>query len=527
MVGGWEPSRRALSETEEYHEIVKVICKDNGKQKRADINPILEPKKAEKRKITSVNLTLKNTGSGKAENITVSILPSQHFDIVGSDERKIKVINPYDSDTVEFFIKVKFEPSPLDLPLERTVSVSVLFTIVFDDAEKEGKTQQVKDLITFFLSKEAFKTIKNPYAPGIPLKTPEMFYGRDTFLETIETDLKVLNAPVVVLYGQRRIGKTSILYQLKRRLKNDFIPVILDFQGVPDSGTDAFFYWVAYEIWKELSRKNIKIAEPDEGTFLGNSAYFRDFLQKVIQRLGQVRLMLMLDEFEAVHDRIREEKIDRDALSFLQDMMQHKKIDIIFSGTHLREYMESDGLKIPTILYHKINGLKKHEAEALICEPVKEYIQYDFSAVEKILEMTGGHPYFIQLVCYNLINHQKKKGKNYVTVEDVEKALDIVVTTGTAHIEYLWDNMDKTEQIVLLALKNVLSLQKLSTASAIVTHLKKHSFEITEQNVKSILEKFLDEEIIEQTANYYQFKIGLIKLWCEKNTGAHDMEVRQ
>ena len=135
MVGGWEITQRALQEETKECKRVEVTCKNN--EQKADITPTLEPKKAVKKKVTSTRLTLKNTGSTAAENIVVSILDSQHFDVVGLDEKKVSIINPHDSETVECFIKVKFEPTPLDLPLERTVCVHVLFTIVFDDAQKK------------------------------------------------------------------------------------------------------------------------------------------------------------------------------------------------------------------------------------------------------------------------------------------------------------------------------------------------------------------------------------------------------
>ncbi|MBU7028329.1 MAG: HEAT repeat domain-containing protein [Theionarchaea archaeon] len=487
---------------------------------KAELKTILESKKAMRREKNAVRLKLVNEGISKAENITISILPSRDFTIVGPPDRFLRILSPNEFAKIEFSIKMKNGNNSLRLS----------FTITFDDAERGGKTLNFADLITFIESKREYKEMKNPYIPGIPLRTPKMFYGRNKFLKDIEITLKIMDRThILILHGQRRTGKTSILYQLKIRLEDNFLPVILDFQGIPDSGTGNFFYWVTREIWRELSKRNFEVAMPDESKFIQRPAfYFRDvFLQEATQKLGICKMILMMDEFEAIDDKIHEGKIDRDVLTFMRNLMQHSdKIDFIFSGTHQLEEMSSDywSVLFNIGLYHKISFLEQNEAAQLICDPVKEYMEYDPLAVEKILEMTAGHPYFVQLICYYLVEHQMKKRRNYATIEDVNEVLDRVVVAGTPHFEYIWDGMDRLEQIVLLTLANVLSSQSVSTTSDIVKYLRQFFFEIKEQRVREVFERFLNDDIIEQkTADHYWFKVKLIKHWCEKNKELHKL----
>ena len=62
----------------------------------------------------------------------------------------------------------------------------------------------------------------NPYIAGSPITGTEMFYGREDVFSFIKRNLTGLHRDTpIVLYGQRRTGKTSVLYQLHRHLDPD------------------------------------------------------------------------------------------------------------------------------------------------------------------------------------------------------------------------------------------------------------------------------------------------------------------
>jgi HEAT repeat protein len=488
---------------------------------RAELKVSLESKKIRKREYTIVRLRIINEGISKAENIGISILSSDTYNIIGSPDRNIRILSPNEISNTEFHIKLK----------DGVNSARLSFSIKFDDAEKVGKTASFADKIFIVKIEKRYSEIENPYIPGTPLRNPKMFYGRDDLLKNIENTLKMTDRThILILHGQRRTGKTSILYQLKIRLKNNIIPIYFDFQGMPlESGTESFLYWMSYEIWKELSQRKIVIQKPDQNKYSKNPAfYFRDvFLQEVREKIENRKLVFMMDEFESLDSKIREKKIDKDTLPFMRNLMQHyDKIDFIFSGTHRLEEMSSDywSILFNIGVHQKISFLRKQEAIELICDPIKEFLEYDSLAVEKILEMTAGHPYFIQLVCHYLVKYQTKEKQSYVTIEDVNDVLGEVVIAGTYHFQYVWEGLARLERIVLLTLTKILSSQSVSTVADIIKYLQQHHFEITEQRTREILKELLKKEIIDQKmSDCYTFKVELIKLWCEKNKKLYEI----
>ena len=92
----------------------------------------------------------------------------------------------------------------------------------------------------------------NPYIAGAPVLDVEMFFGREKLLARI---MNVLHHNSLMITGERRIGKTTFLYHLKRALENDqatdyqFFPVFTDLQGVPEEG---FFHTIMSDVVEGL-----------------------------------------------------------------------------------------------------------------------------------------------------------------------------------------------------------------------------------------------------------------------------------
>ena len=63
----------------------------------------------------------------------------------------------------------------------------------------------------------------NPYIAGSPVENPRMFFGRADVFQAVRRILIGQDRDnVVVLHGQKRTGKTSLLYQMHRHLGDRF-----------------------------------------------------------------------------------------------------------------------------------------------------------------------------------------------------------------------------------------------------------------------------------------------------------------
>jgi len=249
--------------------------------------------------------------------------------------------------------------------------------------------------------RRAFRRRFNPYIAGAPVLDEEMFFGRQALMSRI---LNVLHHNSLVITGERRIGKTTFLYQLKKVLEADqdteyrFFPVMVDLQGVPESG---FFHALMSEIIE-----NLELPEEFLGSlrFLPKSEDYdgRDFshdVRLVIDELktrttGHVKLALLIDEVDVLNEY--SERINQRLRSiFMKTFSEH--LVTVMSGVGIKRTWKSEGSPWYNFFDEiELGGLSREAAEALIRTPVEGVFRFDPRAVEAILDQTDMKPYLLQ-----------------------------------------------------------------------------------------------------------------------------------
>ncbi|MBI1924119.1 AAA-like domain-containing protein, partial [Candidatus Poribacteria bacterium] len=406
---------------------------------RADLELDLKPKEPLFADEVTLLLTVRNRGNAVAENINLRLVPQneERFSISGSGEDTIATLSPQREARVEFTIK-PHEAGRLRIPFE----------IEYSDLEKSGKKQQFADLVevSHTLEKKVAQStgeFYNPYIVGLPV-SGEMFFGREEVFQFIRQRLSGhAQKAIIVLRGQRRTGKTSVLRQLEHRLDEKYIPVFLDMQGFTDARMNHFLYRIGYLIVSELEERGISIEQPRQEQFsAAPGVFFRDvFLNQILDKIEYRHLLLLFDEFEELEQRVKDGKLDRDIFPFLRNLMQHtERMDFIFAGTHRLQEMTQDywSILFNIAVYQDISFMKREEAEALIRNPVKDVMYYDDLAVDKIIRATAGHPYFVQLLCSSLTDYYIKTKKYYITLQDVNRILNDVLQGGVVHFDFIW-----------------------------------------------------------------------------------------
>jgi hypothetical protein len=376
---------------------------------------------------------------------------------------------------------------------------------------------------------EEYHPIPNPYYTGRPL--PEgspLFFGREDIFAFIAGNIGgASSANVLVLIGQRRCGKTSLLRQLPLRLDKRYVPIYIDGQQLGiDPGMGRLFYGLSDTIASSLAPAGIEVAVPTREEFESapSQVFEQEFLARVQSALGERRLLLAFDEFEEIEARVRDGNVDRTIFPFLRHLMQHsEKLAFIFVGIHKLEELSKDYWSIffNIALHKEIRFLDDEAARRLIREPVAESgLVYDDLAVERILDVTAGHPYFVQLMCHALVNYANANRRNFVTVEDARQVVDETIALGEAHFGWLWSLASAKEQLVMAALTSLLRDQAMVTSSAIASTLAEQHQPMDVAEVSDVLSRLAAQDVVEGIADHvlqYRFKLEIISLWIRRN----------
>ncbi len=374
-----------------------------------------------------------------------------------------------------------------------------------------------------------FQPIINPYHVGRPLEAGSpLFYGREKDFEFIKKNISGrYQENVLVLIGQRRTGKTSLLKQLPLELdKQRYVPVYIDLQGLVDPGMASFFHGLSHLIASDLRAQGIQVTPPSREHFkpAPSATFENQFLAESQEALGDRRLVLAFDEFEELEMRVRDGKLDRDIFPFLRHLMQHsEKLACIFAGTHRLQQLTSDYWSIffNIALHRDIRFLDEAPARRLVTEPVKDdNVIYDELAVDEILDVTACHPYFLQLMCFELVNLLNNRRRNYVTVDDVRESVDGILDRGEAQFHFVWANASARERLALAALTRLLARERMVASSDIANLLAEHGRKMDPKDVSVTLNGLVNQDIVKDIGDRvslrYIFKLDLMRRWIER-----------
>jgi hypothetical protein len=358
----------------------------------------------------------------------------------------------------------------------------------------------------------------NPYIAGSPVTGPEMFFGREDVFSFVRQALTGQHRDhVLVLYGQRRTGKTSVLYQMSRRLGERYVCVFIDLHGLALNGLGGFLWELANHITRVLRREfQVSLPPLERAAFQDDprSAFENTFLDSVWEQLGSRHLLLMLDEAVRLEEQVRDGKMEMQVFNYLRHLMQHHpRLNFLFSlGSGLEEMQKEYAFLFNVALYKKISFLDRTSAERLITEPAGAACPFRKDAVERILEITSGHPYFIQLVCHSLFN--RCSGEAEVTRDEVDGVLDETVERGLAVLKHVWEESTPGEKAVLAALASAGQSSDAGSAGIMRTWAER-GVTLPESEAARAARSLVARDVITGEERY-AFTVDLMRLWVQK-----------
>jgi ABC-type branched-subunit amino acid transport system substrate-binding protein len=305
---------------------------------------------------------------------------------------------------------------------------------------------------------------RNPYIIGSVIDKLDQFFGRQSLFEFIKDTLQQ-NDPLILLYGQRRIGKSSVLKQIPQKIsysEDQFIFIDFDIQVfVGDNQKhpmNQILHYLAKRIGEEIenSLTTIPITIPTAEDIEDDPTIFNeDFLTQIYNILGERKLVLLLDEFDVLSEANNEGNVEFFRLINKWFSKWPERLFIIpVVGRHLKElphllsWLGGSPYKAP---YKEISFLDKDSAEMLITRPAKGVVTYQQNAIEEIFSLSAGHPYFTQLICYELFNLARERQIWTINAEDVKTIIDKAIQTGAGGLAWFWDGLYPQAKVVFSA----------------------------------------------------------------------------
>ncbi|MDA8020750.1 MAG: AAA family ATPase [Thermoanaerobaculia bacterium] len=265
----------------------------------------------------------------------------------------------------------------------------------------------------------------NPYTAGVPIFDPDLFFGREPIVRRV---LQSIHNNSLLLHGERRIGKTSLLHQIRARLDGlddpefAFYTSYVDLQGVEESW---FFATLGSTLRDSLEPALGASVDPPAAPL--DQEYDHHHLQTDLRRWiralesldsRQVKVVLLIDEVDELnhyHPRVNQR------LRSLFMKRFSERLAAVVAGVNIRRHWEREGSPWYNFFEEiSVDPIALEDALQLVTVPLAGMFRIQAGVAERIAEISQCKPYLVQKLCLALVNRLHDQGRDIVTLEDVE-----------------------------------------------------------------------------------------------------------
>jgi HAMP domain-containing protein len=394
------------------------------------------------------------------------------------------------------------------------------------DDELGELAQAFNDMLVSFRAQMPFTLIPNPYVVGNPIRRAEMFFGRQDDLEWIGHQLEHAGNKMILLFGPRRIGKTSLLHQIYGgRSGSKVVPFFFDTQQIiPEIEQDSDFYHV---LTREMLAQLPTAIPGARVPFIAAERYtpetFRKLLRFIRDNEPAKHPVLLFDELENLEIKLARGSLTTDLLLFLAGLLDGDiAVGFVATGSDQLERLNYPGWSIlrPKTVPRRIGLLTPNDTNRLILEPVRGFVLYDEGIPEQILRTTAGHPYYTQVICQTMVDYLNHKRDFAVGPEQLYEILDQVLQSPPPPLNHVWDGFSRQQKLASATLAYVLK-DATQYADLSGIHVKIPA-ELQEQipDLSSLInacEHLCREDWMERgSSTEYRFRVDLLRMWISR-----------
>lgn len=369
-----------------------------------------------------------------------------------------------------------------------------------------------------------FKPIANPYIVGNPIKTADMFFGRQDDFDFIKRKLETgEKSYIIVLCGERRSGKTSILFQiLSGRLGEDFIPILVDMQTMAGLKNEReFFEKFAQETLKYI-RQKIDINEYFKSQDSSFKA-FAAFLDAIHKQNQGKHILFLIDEYELIEAKINEGSLNENFIPFLAGLLEGEQlISFIFTGSTKLEERKAKmwQLLFAKSLFRNVSYLSRDDTLRLIQEPVFGNINFDLVVLNVIYRLTSGQPFYTQVVCQNIVDYVNQKQQTTIQEEDLDIIVNEILENPLPQMIYFWNSQSDDRKLVLSLMAELLDDPNAwINAEQIIRESKQRKFglDLSVKSINMTLESLYHSQHLSKSQAGYKFQMDLFRRWIKRD----------
>ena len=324
-----------------------------------------------------------------------------------------------------------------------------------------------KNISISFYDSSDFKEIANPYADHAKsniVESPKMFKGRNELIQRVCETLLTSKSKGYVIYGQKRSGKSSVLWHLENNVNKSGEAFAIYFSTglsiAQDGNVEANFYYIILTAIERKLRKlkadNIivpEIGKTNLKDLLTNPMLvFYERLNEIkdaflsIEEWKHKKLILIIDEFTYIYYQIKLGNIPPTFMQNWKAFVEDGGFSLVLSGQDtMTNFIQDFQNEFAMFKTERLTYIDIDSARELIEEPIwdkeNNRSRYTRNSVEKIIELSACSPFYIQIICNELVRFMNSKKKPVLTPADIEEVIEMLTSGFNSLTEFDFENL--------------------------------------------------------------------------------------
>ncbi len=361
----------------------------------------------------------------------------------------------------------------------------------------------------------------NPYIAGNPVGKSDVFVGREDILKLVVRILRNPNQNAITLYGQRRIGKTSLLQYMEETLpaQGAFVPLFFDLQDKTEQPLSDLLHRLACDIADKVG------LQPPPAAANFPNIFDTDWLPRALGNLPEDHsLVLLFDEFDVLADP-HGEHVNREFFNYFRKLMQAHPQTLQFVFVMGRNISDLSNIALSIfkgVPSERVSLLNQKDTEHLIrLSERKESLRWETEAVAAVWNLTHGHPFLTQALCSQVWEaawddfEADEAEMPTATASLVDAAREPALRSSENALQWVWDGLGAAERIVTAALAQAGA--RVVTEDELNRILQNSGIRIIIRELRDAPELLKEWDILEQVDGGYRFRVELLRQWVAAN----------
>jgi hypothetical protein len=403
------------------------------------------------------------------------------------------------------------------------------------------QTRETKRLTLLFLSQRsdinwASLSTAEPYDLE-PVTTEAELIGRIDFLNQLVSMVRGTSVGSAIIFGQKRVGKTSLVKTLANRLAKTFpgAYTIIYLEGGEYVRPDPVrtIEALSRKLCDELRFADEAWASIATPAFDGAFAPFGDFVNEVSRVTPGRRLIFILDEFDELPTDLYTHNNVADAFFLsLRSISAKPSVGFVLVGS---EKMQA----ILGLQGHELNKFKTMRVDYfdrqqhwgdfvdLVRRPTRNILEVSDRAVNALYDYTAGNPYFTKLICKSLFKAMVSRRDGHVTESEIGATVqNELLSVGVNSFLHFWEDgivekgdehkrISETRQKVLLSFAEVARRTRLVTVNQLKVAAR--GFDLSGDLVEQEVDDFVQRNVFLRDDTFISIKVGLFAEWLRES----------